>query len=153
MPLPALLAVAAVLVARGRPWGIALLPAALVWTPVLWVRVEATESTVRRRSWRGRWRRVPLESITTLRLRRLPYRALRWVRRGYRIGRFWSVPLTLRLLDESRVRLELRCAWWGSWRALAGFAASLPDVDIDARSRARLDRYVGPIARDTSLHP
>jgi hypothetical protein len=136
---------AALLVLLGRPWGVVLILFALPFAPAFWIRVELTERHVRRRDWRWRWTSVDLESVDALRLRRLPFAALAWLPRGYRIGRFWSVPLTLRLQQGEDVRVELRCAWWDGWREIARYIAMRPGIDLDARTRGRIGRYVGPI--------
>jgi hypothetical protein len=82
----------------------------------------------------------------------VPFRALRWVHHAFRIGRVWSVPLTLRLLERDHIRLELRGCFWHDWQSLARYVATRPDVDIDPRTRGRIDRYVGPVELDTSAH-
>ena len=137
-----------------RQWsGVVLLLFALPFVPALWIRIELSERTVRRRDWRRRWTPVDVESVDVLRLRRLPFAALAWLPRGYRVGRFWSVPLTLRLQHDEAVRLEVRCVWWDDWRDLARYVAVRPNIDLDARTRGRLGRYVGPIAFVPSDQP
>jgi hypothetical protein len=90
-------------------------------------------------------RTIRLDTIDTLRLRRLPFGLTRiFGRRGFRIGRFWTVPLTLRLQTGSEVRLQLRCVWWNGWQSVARFLASEPGMNLDDRTRGRLDTYVGP---------
>lgn len=153
LPGPALLVVAIAIVASGRWLGLALMLIAVPLFPVLWVRLEVGEQAIRRRTWRGTWSTIPMGSVDALRLRRLPFGVLRWMRRGYRIGRFWSVPLTLRLQRDVEVLIQLRCVWWSGWKDLARFVGSLPEVDLDVRTRGRLDRYVGPIASATPVQP
>jgi hypothetical protein len=137
---------ALVVVATGRWSGIVLLVVALPFTPALWIRIEMDESSIRRRDWRGRTSTVMFDSVDALRLRRLPFAALEWLPRGYRVGRFWSVPLTLRLQHGEDVSFEMRCVWWDGWRDVARYVAARPGMDLDARTRGRLGRYVGPIA-------
>jgi hypothetical protein len=153
--LPALVfpVLAALLVVSGRRWGIALVLLAIPFLPAFWIRIEMNPWSIRRRDWRRRWSKLELDSVEGLRLRRLPFPAIQWLPRGYRIGRFWSVPLTLRLQYGEEVRFEIRCAWWDGWRDLAGYVAALPDMGLDARTRGRLGRYVGPIAFATSDQP
>jgi hypothetical protein len=147
---PVLLLVGIALVATGRVWGGGIALVGLLALPMTWFRIEVGDATIRRRDWHGAWHRVPIDSLTGLRLRRVPFRVLRWVHHAFRIGRVWTVPLTLRLLDRDHVRLELRCCFWRDWQALARFVATCPDIDIDPRTRGRFDRYVGPIELDTS---
>jgi len=127
-----------------------LVPIAVGCFPTVWARLEVGEHAIRRRRWHGGWTTVATDSVDTLRLRRIPFPILGWLKRGHRLGRFWSVPLTLRLQHEETVLVELRCVWWSDWRDLARFAASQPDVDLDLRTRGRLARYVGPLSWATS---
>lgn len=153
--LPALVCpvLAALLVVTGRWWGVVLVVFAVPLIPAFWIRVEMNENTIRYRDWRRRWSTVDLDSVDTLRLRRLAFAPLKWLPRGYRVGRFWSVPLTMRLQHGEEVRFEVRCVWWDGWRELARYVAARPDIDLDARTRGRLGRYVGPIAFVTSDQP
>ncbi|MGZ6965303.1 MAG: hypothetical protein ACXVKA_13930 [Acidimicrobiia bacterium] len=148
---PAIVVVAFALVALGRLWGVVLLPFAVPFVSSLWVRVEVGSDQVRRRDWRGRWSSVSMDHVDMLRLRRLPFAVLRWLPRGYRIGRFWTIPLTLRLQSGEDVRLEIRCVWWKGWRDLARFGATIPGIDLDTRTRGRLSRYVGGVAPTTLI--
>jgi len=152
--LPALVlpVLAALLIFLGRRWGIALVVFAVPFVPAFWIRIEMNDRRIRRRDWRRRWTTVELDEVETLRLRRLPFVALQWLPRGYRVGRYWSVPLTLRLQYGEEVRLELRCVWWDGWREIARYVAARPGMDLDARTRGRLGRYVGPIAFAPSDH-
>jgi hypothetical protein len=145
---PALLFLALVVVAAGRLAGVlpGLVFAAVgvLFLPALRERIDVGTSMVVQRSWRGRVTTIQLEEVDTLRLRRVPFVALQGLRRGYKFGRFWSVPLTLRLLAGEQVLLELRCGWWNNWQELARFAVtSIPEIDLDGRTRGRLERYVG----------
>jgi len=152
-PVLALPVLAAVFLVFGQWSGVVLLLFAVPFVPAWWIRIELNEQSVRRRDWRRRWTSVDLESVDGLRLRRLPFAALAWLPRGYRVGRFWSVPLTLRLQHGEAVRLEARCVWWDDWRDLARYVAARPNIDLDARTRGRLGRYVGPIAFVPSDQP
>lgn len=151
LPGPVLLLVGAVLAAPGRWWGLALVPIALPFLPTLWIRLVVSELSVRRRSWPGRRTTILMDSVDTMRLRRLPFAATGWAGRGYRIGRFWSVPLTLRLQHGEDIKLEIRCVWWKGWRNLARFVTSQPGIALDERTRGRYERYVGPPATVTSV--
>ena len=152
--LPALVlpVVGVLLFVVGWRWGAAIVVLAAPSVPAFWIRIEMADNQIRRRSWRRRWRTVELEPIDALRLRRLAFPVLAWLPRG-RIGRFWSVPLTMRLLHEGTISLELRCVWWNGWREIARYVAALPGIELDARTRGRLGRYVGPIAFAPPAHP
>jgi hypothetical protein len=147
---PVLLVVAVGLAGAGLLAALVLVPIAVIFFPTVWARLDVGEHEIRRRRWRGGWTSVSTDSVDTLRLRRLPFPVLAWLKRGHRFGRFWSVPLTVRLQHEENVLVELRCIWWNGWRELARFAAAQPDVDLDLRTRGRLARYVGPLAWATS---
>ena len=152
LPGPVLLLVAGGLAASGTLPGLVLVPVALAFLPGVWRRIDVSEVSIRRRKWNGRRTVVPMESVDTLRLRRLPFRAIRFLGRGFRIGRFWSVPLTLELQSDEAVRLRLRCLYWRNWRGMVRFVASQPGINLDEHSRGRLERYVGPLAAGTSVH-
>lgn len=146
---PALILFAFLVLAVGRlsliplAFALVVLVIAFAFLPALWERIEVGPTTVRYRTWRGH-RTVAFSDVDTLRLRRVPFLLLRGLRRGYKFGRYWSVPLTLRLLHEDEVLVELRCGWWNGWRELARYVVvSCPDIDLDSRTRGRLERYVG----------
>jgi hypothetical protein len=144
---PGLIVFALLLVAVGRlravPVAFVLGVAGVAFLTAWWDRLDVGATTVLRRSWRGR-QKIALADVDTLRLRRVHFALLRWLPRGYKFGRYWSIPLTLRLLSGERALLELRCAWWSDWRELTRFViAACPDVDLDGRTRGRIERYVG----------
>jgi hypothetical protein len=102
-----------------------------------------SESTIVRRAWRGH-RTVAVADIDGMGLRRATLPVLRFLPRGYKFGRYWTIPLTMRLLAGGEVLLELRCVWWSNWRELARYVVTtLPDLDLDSRTRGRFERYVG----------
>jgi hypothetical protein len=144
---PVLLVLALGAAASGRP---RLLPIAVVLGLVgiallgSWFdRVDLGPVTVRRRSLLSRVT-IALDDVDTLRLRRIAWPWLRWVKRGFKVGRYWSLPLTLRLMHGDAPQLELRCVWWSSWRELTRALLTLnPELDLDQRTRGRIDRYVG----------
>ena len=144
---PALILLALLVLAAGRlraaPIAFVLVVIAVPFLPALRERVEVGPRSIVHRRWRGR-RTAVLDEVDTLRLRRIAFPLLSRLRRGYKVGRFWSLPLTLRLLRGETVLLELRCGWWDGWRELARYViVSHPDVDLDGRTRGRLERYVG----------
>ena len=144
LPGPLLLVAGAALVASGLRWGVAVAALGVLFLQTLWVRLLVTGVSIRGRGWRGQRTTIRLDTIDTLRLRRLSFGPTRILGRGFRIGRFWTVPLTLRLQTGSDVRLQLRCVWWNGWQSVARFLASEPGMDLDDRTRGRLDSYVGP---------
>jgi hypothetical protein len=144
---PALILLAIIVLAAGRltaaPIALVILAIAAAFLPALWERVEVGPSTIHQRRWRGHTT-FDFADVDTLRLRRVPFKLLAGLRRGYKVGRFWSVPLTLRLLQGDTVLVELRAGWWEGWRELARYViVSNSQVDLDGRTRGRLERYVG----------
>jgi hypothetical protein len=135
----------AALVALGVLWGAPVIAFGVLFLPMLWIRIVVSGVSIRRRRWWGGSRTIRLDTIDTLRLRRLPFGLTRiFGRRGFRIGRVWTVPLTLRLQSGADVRLQLRCVWWDGWQSVARFLAAEPGMNLDDRTRGRLDAYVGP---------
>jgi hypothetical protein len=145
---PGLVLLAVLLLATGRllavPVALVLGAAGVAFLPAWRDRVDLGPDRVVRRSWRGR-HVVALADVDTLRLRRIAFPFLRWIHRGYKFGRFWSIPLTLRLMHgEENPLLDLRCGWWHGWRELTRAVIALdPEIDLDQRTRGRLERYVG----------
>jgi hypothetical protein len=144
---PALILFGLVLLAVGRlraaPFALVFFAIGAAFLPALWDRVDVGPDTIGQRSLRGN-RKIALSDVDTFRLRRIAFPVLKGIHRGYKIGRYWSIPLTLRLLHGEKVLLELRCGWWYGWRELARYiVVSCPDVDLDGRTRGRLERYVG----------
>jgi hypothetical protein len=143
---PVLVVVGAAAVALGQLWGAGIIAIALLFLPMLWIRLLVSGVSIRRRGWRGQSSTIRLDTIDTLRLRRMLFGPTRILGRGLSIGGFWGAPLTLRLQTGSDVRLQLRCVWWNGWQSVARFMASEPGLDVDDRTRGRLDSYVGPAA-------
>jgi hypothetical protein len=144
---PALILLGILVLAVGRldaaPIALLFLLVAAGFLPALWERVEVGPTTIHQRRWRRRTT-VDFGDVDTLRLRRIPFKLLAGLRRGYKVGRYWSLPLTLRLLDGDTVLLELRCGWWDGWRELARYVVvSNPELNLEGRTRGRLERYVG----------
>jgi hypothetical protein len=144
---PALLVVALLVLVAGRvravPFALVFAVAGVAFLSAWRDRIEVGATSIRRRTWR-RETTVDISDVDTLRLRRVAFPLLRWLPRGYKVGRFWSIPLTVRLLSGEDPRLEIRCGWWSNWQELTRFVISAyPDVDLDGRTRGRLERYVG----------
>ncbi len=134
-----------VLVALGMLWGVAVIAFGALFAPMLWMRIIVSGVSIRRRGWLGGRRTIRLDTIDTLRLRRLPFGLIRiFGKRGFRIGPLWTVPLTLRLQSGADIQLQLRCVWWDGWQSVARFLSGEPGMNIDERTRGRLDTYVGP---------
>ena len=124
-----------------RRISVVVLLAGLACLPALFVKIQVDEYSVRRRGVRGWERPVALDSVTELGLRRSPWRAFKWWPKGYRLGRFYSLPLRLRLLEGTNIRFQLTVVFWRDWGTLARFMAARPDVHADGRTRGRLERY------------
>lgn len=144
---PALIVFGLLLLAVGRllaaPFALVFFAIGAAFLPALWSRIDVGPSTIAQRTLR-KHRKIALTDVDTFRLRRIAFPPLRFIHRVYKIGRFWSLPLTLRLLHGEDALLELRCGWWHGWRELARYiVVSCPDVDLDGRTRGRLERYVG----------
>jgi hypothetical protein len=144
---PGLILLAVLLVAVGRlravPVAFVLAAAGAALLPAWWDRLEVSEAAIVRRAWRGQ-HEVALADVDGMGLRRVSLVGLRFLPRGYRIGRYWTIPLTLRLLSGDSVVLELRCIWWSHWRELTRYVVTtVPNLDVDGRTRGRLERYVG----------
>jgi hypothetical protein len=154
---PVLFALALAVLATGRlraaPVALVLGLIGIAFLKSWFDRVELGPETVRRRTWLTR-ETVPLDQVDTLRLRRIAFPWLRWVRRGFKIGRFWSLPLTLRLMrGEDEPLLELRCGWWKGWQGMTRALLALnPELDLDQRTRGRIERYVGSTPLPASFH-
>jgi hypothetical protein len=151
---PALIALAFAALVVGRRQAI---PVAFVlgvlgagFLPAWLDRLEVGETTIIRRSLWGR-RTIVIDEVDTMRLRRVPFILLRFLPRGYKFGRYWSIPLTLRLLDDDHGLLTLRCIWWDNWRGFSRYMVSaVPELDLDGRTRGRLERYVGMLLPTSS---
>lgn len=138
---------------RGAPVAVVLGLLGIAFLKSWFDRVELGPETVSRRRFLTR-ETVPLDQVDTLRLRRIAFSWLRWVRRGFKVGRYWSLPLTLRLMrGEDEPLLELRCGWWNGWQRMTRALLALnPDLDLDQRTRGRIERYVGSTPLPASFH-
>jgi hypothetical protein len=144
---PGLILLAVALVAVGRlravPFAFVLVVVGAGLLPAWWDRLEVGETAIVRRAWR-RHCTIAVADVDGMGLRRATLPALRFLPRGYKFGRYWTIPLTLRLLAGGDVLLELRCVWWSNWRELARYiVTTVPDLELDSRTRGRLERYVG----------
>jgi hypothetical protein len=144
---PGLILFALVLLAAGRlraaPFALILFVIGVTMLPAIWERVDVSPDTIVHHGFRQH-RAVPLAEIDAFRLRRIAFPFLRFIHSGYKVGRYWSIPLTVRLLHRDEPLLELRCGWWDGWRELSRYIiVTCPDVDLDGRTRGRLERYVG----------
>ena len=136
---PACIVLAVAGIATGIYLAALLLPVGICLIPSLFQRVEVNAQTVRQHGLRGWQEPVDLGSLKMLRLRRVPWPPLANMRRAYRLGPFCSVPLRLTLATSDQVVLQLVVAWWSGWVMLTRFVAALPDIDLDRRSKTRLE--------------
>ncbi len=136
---PACIVLAVAGIATGIYVAALFLPIGIALIPALFQRVEVNAQTVRQHGLRGWKEPVDLGSIKMLRLRRVPWLPLENMRRAYRLGPLCSVPLRLSLATSDQVVLQLVVAWWSGWMPLARFIAALPDIDLDRRSKTRLE--------------
>ena len=71
---------------------------------------------------------------------RVPFGPPRPPHRSYRVGRFSTTPIRLRIVGDDEM-IQLTTVVWDSWPALVRVLLTLPDVQSDSRTRGRLDRY------------
>jgi hypothetical protein len=83
---------------------------------------------------------IPYGDVREVRLRRVPLGPPRPPHRSYRIGRFSTTPIRLRIIGDDDM-IQLTAVLWASWPALVRVMLTLPDVQSDSRTRGRLDRY------------
>lgn len=121
-------AVGALLVALGAV-------VALSWLP----KVEVGDDVVRARGLIGTTV-IPYADIREVSLRRVPFGPPRPPHRSYRIGRFSTTPIRLRIIGDEDL-IQLTTVVWANWPALVRVMLTLPGVQSDSRSRGRLDRY------------
>jgi hypothetical protein len=129
----------AVLVLGSPPAGVVLVAlgavVALSWLP----KVEVGDDLVRARGLVGSTV-IPYADIHEVRLRRVPFGPPRPPHRSYRIGRFSTTPIRLRIIGSDEM-IQLTAVLWGNWPALVRVMLTLPGVQSDSRTRGRLDRY------------
>jgi len=107
----------------------------LSWRP----RIEVGDDAVRARALVGTTV-IPYDEIREVRLRRVPFGPPRPPHRSYRIGRFSTTPIRLRIIGVDDM-IQLTVGLWSDWPALVRVVLSLPGVESDSRTRGRLDRY------------
>jgi hypothetical protein len=127
-------------VVRG-PLLLVLVVAGAALLPLWVVHVECDGVSIRRRRLRGWDPPLPVSEIVALRLRRAPFALIAQWRRSFRFRHYSTVPLRLRLHTSRGVALDLTVVFWDGWHRLARFVRSQPDIEIDRRSQARLDRF------------
>ena len=136
---PALALIGMALVATGSLLGLAVIVVGaidgLVWLP----RVELDSRRLRYRGIREVVE-MPLDREIELRLRRVPFGPPRPPHRAYRIGRFASTPIRLRITSGAD-QVQLTIAYWEHWPGLVRALLTMPTVTTDSRTRGRLDRY------------
>ncbi len=107
----------------------------LSWLP----KVEVGDEVVRARGLVGTTV-IPYADVREVRLRRVPFGPPRPPHRSYRVGRFSTTPIRLRIVGDDEM-IQLTTVVWDSWPALVRVLLTLPDVQSDSRTRGRLDRY------------
>ena len=107
----------------------------LAWLP----RVEVGADAVRARGLVGTTV-IKVDGVREIRLRRVPFGPPRPPHRSYRIGRFSTTPIRLRIIGDEDM-IQLTAVLWDNWPALVRVMLTLPGVESDARTRGRLDRY------------
>jgi hypothetical protein len=54
---------------------------------------------------------------------------------------------------EDDPRFQLRCAWWNGWQRMTRAVLALnSELDLDQRTRGRIERYVGSTPLPASFH-
>ena len=84
---------------------------------------------------------IPIRRVREVRLRRVPFGPPRPPHRSYRIGRFSTTPIRLRIIGDEDEMIQLTAALWADWPALVRVCLTVPGVQSDSRTRGRLDRY------------
>ena len=107
----------------------------LSWLP----KVEVGDEIVRARGLVGTTV-IADADVREVRLRRVPFGPPRPPHRSYRIGRFSTTPIRLRIIGDEDM-IQLTAVLWANWPALVRVMLTLPGVQSDARTRSRLDRY------------
>jgi hypothetical protein len=108
----------------------------LSWLP----RVEIGNEVVRARGLVGTTV-IRFDDVREVRLRRVPFGPPRPPHRSYRVGRFSTTPIRLRIIGADDDMVQLTAALWSNWPALVRVVLTIPGVESDARTRGRLDRY------------
>ena len=84
---------------------------------------------------------IPLSSIDEVRLRRVPLGPKRPGGRNYRIGRFCSTPMRLRVMERDITLSQITVVFWEGWPKLVRYLLSIPAITAEGRTLGRLDRY------------
>ncbi len=136
---PALAVVGVVGAAAGLLPALALLVVAVPVTLVWFRRIELDDATVRYRRLLATTT-IPLGGVREVALRRVPRRGARAPHHSYRVGRFSTTPIRLRIAGEE-AEIHVTAALWPEWPRIVRALMTLPGVQTDHRSRGRLDRY------------
>jgi len=136
---PVLLLVGVALVAAVSPVGAVIAIAGVLCLPAWRYRVEVGNDVLVARGFVGATE-IPFDGIREIRLRRVPFGPPRPPHRSYRIGRFSTTPIRLRIIGDDDM-IQLTAALWANWPALVRVVLGIPGVESDSRTRGRLDRY------------
>lgn len=108
----------------------------LAWFP----SVQVDDRAIRFRRLMGT-ETIPLGAIDEVRLRRVQIGPKRQLQRNFRIGRFCSTPLRLRVMQNDVTLAQITVVCWEGWPRLARYLLSIPSITSESRTRGRLDRY------------
>lgn len=110
--------------------------ALLAWLP----SVQVDDRAIRFRRLMGT-ETIPLAAIDEIRLRRVQIGPKRQLQRNFRIGRFCSTPLRMRVMQNDVTLAQITVVCWEGWPRLARYLLSIPSINSESRTRGRLDRY------------
>jgi hypothetical protein len=136
---PLLLVGGVAIVAAGTVAGVAVAVVGATMSLSWRLRIEVGDDIVRSRGLLDTTV-IPYDEIREVRLRRVPFGPPRPPHRSYRIGRFSTTPIRLRIIGADDM-IQLTAVLWANWPALVRVVLVLPGVESDTRTRGRLDRY------------
>jgi hypothetical protein len=138
---PALIVFGLLLLAVGRlraaPFALVFFAIGAAFLPALWDRVDVGPGTIGQRSLR-KHRKTALADVDTFRLRRIAFPLLQGIHRGYKIGRYWSIPLTLRRSRRAHARSARALRRCTAPAVVPGVAANRR-VPEDGRERVAIE--------------
>jgi hypothetical protein len=136
---PLLVIAGAALVIAVSPVGAVVAVVGVLCLPAWRYRIEVGNDVVLARGFVGATE-IRFDDVREVRLRRVPFGPPRPPHRSYRIGRFSTTPIRLRIIGADEM-IQLTAALWANWPALVRVVLSIPGVESDSRTRGRLDRY------------
>jgi len=136
---PVLVLAGVVLAAVVSAVGAVVAVAGVLCLPAWRYRIEVGDDVVVARGFVGATE-IRFDEIREVRLRRVPFGPPRPPHRSYRVGRFSTTPIRLRIIADDEM-IQLTAALWANWPALVRVVLNIPGVESDSRTRGRLDRY------------